>query len=577
MYTMYNARILALLISSTFIVQGCSPQKVAMDSETKVEQIVKEKQLSDLDSVKAGQHEHLPHTQNNLAQTFEIAAPTKAVNRLSKRSQQSQNSMVAAQAPSLYYPPQQYYSQESYNPAAEQSFISTENDSLSTFSIDVDTASYANIRRFLQSGQKVPVGAVRIEEMLNYFQYDYPVPENAPVAISAELGPCLWNPGHKIAMIGLKAKEIPAQDLPPSNLVFLIDVSGSMNHPQKLPLVKQSLKMLSKELKTGDRISIVVYAGSNRIVLPPTQGDQKDKIISAIDQLRSGGSTHGSAAILKAYELAHQNYFSGGNNRIILASDGDFNVGVTSSGELTKLVEEERKKGIFLTVLGFGNGNYKDDTMEMLADKGNGNYSYIDSLLEAKKVLVKERLSTLYALAKDVKLQVEFNPALVGAYRLIGYDNRILADEDFTNDTKDAGEIGVGHTVTALYELIPPGSPDLPDVPQLKYKKNISKKNKTEETLTVSLRYKEPSGSKSKLLSKNLINSHHNVQQTSSAFRFSSAVAWFGMHLQQSQYLKKPDFTEVVNIARKSKGNDENGLRAEFIKLVETAELLHNS
>ncbi|BHH85549.1 vWA domain-containing protein [Desulforhopalus sp. 52FAK] len=573
-----HSRILSVVLTTSFLVQGCSPQIPTTEPEDKVKHATIGKQQTDFDSAKAGNTIPQISTLSDVALVSEQVAQKGRHKELHKRSLNYAATSAAPPSPSHFLPTPQHYSQESYNPVSEQSFIAASNDSLSTFSIDVDTGSYANIRRFLQNGQKVPVGAVRIEEMLNYFEYDYQRPEKDPVAISTELGPCPWNQDHQIAMIGLKAAEISAEALPPSNLVFLIDVSGSMNQPQKLPLVKKSMKMLTKQLSARDRLAIVVYAGSNRVVLPPTSGDQKDTITQAIDQLHSGGSTHGSAAITKAYDLAHQNYFAGANNRIILASDGDFNVGVTDRSELTRLIENEREKGVFLTVLGFGNGNYKDDTMEMLADKGNGNYSYIDSLLEAKKVLVKERLSTLYTLAKDVKLQIEFNPALVGAYRLIGYDNRILADEDFADDTKDAGEIGVGHTVTALYEIIPPDSSDIPEVPQLKYKQNIRNKNTIgDEILTVSLRYKDPVKTESKLLKHTLKQSKNKLKETSNDYRFATVVAWFGMHLQNSEYLKAVHYTELIDIAKNSKGNDSEGLRAEFIKLVETAELLNNS
>lgn len=463
---------------------------------------------------------------------------------------------------------------ESYTPHKENSYILTKNDPLSTFSIDVDTGSYANIRRFLTGGSRVPAGAVRIEEMLNYFHYDYNEPSSSPLGIITELGPCPWQPEHSIARIGIKGKDLDTKKIPPSNLVFLVDVSGSMNQMNKLPLVKKSLQLLVKELKSTDRISMVVYAGSNRVVLPPTPGHETEVIVKAIEDLRSGGSTHGSAGILSAYKLAHQGFIPGGNNRVILASDGDFNVGVTSRGELEKLIEKEREKGVYLTVLGFGGGNYKDDTMELLADKGNGNYSYIDSLLEAKKVLVKERASTLYTIAKDVKLQIEFNPAHVGAYRLIGYENRTLADEDFRDDKKDAGEIGAGHRVTALYELIPPGASDLPDVRELKYQTTSPDNSNGGEVLTVNLRYKDPVGSKSKLLSRPLMISDKRLEQTSNDFRFAGAVAWFGMVLKKSRYLPGTDYKQLLSLARNSRGNDDDGLRAEFIKLVETAELL---
>lgn len=570
--------LLTIIAAITFIAQGCSPQKASVNVEDKVEIRAADKEQEIVNNPLPKNIPVQVMDQVGPATLSEQVKPAQSKNRLHKRSYEYLGATVVSPSPGLLYPTPPTFTQESYNPVREQSFINASNDSLSTFSIDVDTGSYANIRRFLTRGEKVPAGAVRIEEMLNYFQYNYPSPEKGPVAISTEIGQCPWNSDHKIAMIGLKAKEIEPREMPPSNLVFLIDVSGSMNQPQKLPLVKHAMKMLSQQLTKEDRISIVVYAGSNRVILEPTAGDQSEKIQKAIEQLQSGGSTHGSAAIIKAYELANRNFFSGGNNRIILASDGDFNVGITSRDELLQLIEQKRDSGVFLTVLGFGRGNYKDDTMEMLADTGNGNYSYIDSLLEAKKVLVKERLSTLYTLAKDVKLQVEFNPAQVGAYRLLGYDNRILADEDFSNDTKDAGEIGVGHTVTALYEIIPPGSPDVPKVAELKYQKSHPAKSKQQdEILTVSLRYKEPAASTSQLISHILNSDNQTPHEGSIDLRFATAVAWLGMHLQHSQFLDKPQFSEIIALAKTSKGSDSDGHRAEFIKLAETAEMLESS
>ncbi len=395
-----------------------------------------------------------------------------------------------------YYPPPPFprpgvWNRESYDALEENRFINSLNDPLSTFSIDVDTASYANVRRFITGGALPPKGAVRTEEMINYFNYSFSRPAHGqPFSLQVEAGQSPFHQEYKLVKIGLKAQDFEQQTLPPSNLVFLIDVSGSMNQPNKLPLLKQSLKLLVNQLSAQDRVAIVVYAGCDRVVLLPTAGDDTTTIVAAIDNLQSGGSTHASSGILTAYELAGRSYMPGGNNRVILVSDGDFNVGVTSRSELQKLIEDKRRSGIYLTVLGFGNGNYHDDTMEILADKGNGNYAYIDSLLEAKKVLIKERSGTLFTLANDVKIQVEFNPALVGAYRLIGYENRALADEDFRDDAKDAGEIGMGHTVTALYEIIPAGHADVPGVEALKYQKPATRKHaNARELLTVKLRY----------------------------------------------------------------------------------------
>jgi Ca-activated chloride channel homolog len=464
---------------------------------------------------------------------------------------------------------------ESYTPVSENGFITTANDPLSTFSIDVDTASYSNIRRFVTSGTLPPVDAVRIEEMVNYFSYTYPEPASGPFSLTTEVGPSPWHPEYKLVRIGLKAKNIAKKDLPPSNLVFLIDVSGSMNQPNKLPLLKKSMKMLVEQLDKNDRVSMVVYAGADHIALQPTTGDRKNEIDQAIDALSAGGSTHASHGILTAYDLAERTRMPKGNNRVILASDGDFNVGVTSRGELTRLIEEKSKSGIYLTVLGFGMGNYHDDTMEVLADKGNGNYAYIDSLLEAKKVLVKEMTGTMFALAKDVKIQVEFNPAKVGAYRLIGYENRALADEDFNNDTKDAGEIGVGHTVTAMYETIPVGNTAIPGVDPLKYQKVKHDSDRgSDELLTVKVRYKPLEKETSTLLEQAVKDHTVKLESTSDDFRFAAAVVGYGMVLKDSKHLNKYGIPDILKLAGNARGQDAEGYRAEFIKLVEMSELL---
>jgi Ca-activated chloride channel homolog len=468
------------------------------------------------------------------------------------------------------------FQRESYDSITENPFISTQNDPLSTFSIDVDTASYANVRRWLTGGNLPPVGAVRIEEMVNYFSYDYPEPEKGPIGITTELGPCPWQPANKLVRIGLKAHDLNPKNIPPSNLVFLIDVSGSMNEDNKLPLLKQSMLMLTDELSAKDKVSIVVYAGADRVVLPPTSGDKKELIRQAITTLSSGGSTHASSGILTAYQLAKQSFISNGNNRIILASDGDFNVGVTSRGELERMVAKERESGVFLTVLGFGMGNYHDDTMEILADKGNGNYSYIDSLLEAKKVLIKQRAGTLFTLAKDVKLQIEFNPARVGGYRLIGYENRALADEDFNNDKKDAGEIGAGHTVTALYELLPVGSQAIPKVDPLKYQPITQASDNSDEVLTVKLRYKPLNRNESLLLTQTVTDNNKIFESTSDDFRFVATVAGFGMVLRHSNLVNHLSYSQLITMARNSRGTDDEGYRAEFIRLLEMGELLQN-
>ncbi len=469
--------------------------------------------------------------------------------------------------------PASAWNRESYEAVSENGFINCLNDPLSTFSIDVDTASYANIRRFLNNGSLPAIGAIRIEEMINYFNYDYPQPKGKqPLSIITETGPSPFNKGYGLVKIGIKAKDIDVSNLPPSNLVFLIDVSGSMNSPNKLTLLKKSMKLVVDKLGSQDRVSIVTYAGSNRIALMPTNGDKEKEIFAAIDAMHSGGSTNGADGIVTAYKLAQQVFIPGGNNRIILASDGDFNVGVTSRGELQKLIEEKRKTGVYLTVLGFGMGNLHDDTMEILANKGNGNYAYIDSLLEAKKVLVKEIGATFFAVANDVKIQVEFNPAKVGGYRLIGYENRALNDEDFKDDTKDAGEIGAGHTVTALYEIIPVGSSSIPKVNGLKYQqiKTIS----SNEMLTVKVRYKNKISSSSKEISQIVKQQNKSLDKTSKDFRFAIAVAGYGMILRGSEYNQEFDWKDCLKLAKTGRGKDDNGYRAEFIRLVELSELI---
>jgi Ca-activated chloride channel homolog len=466
------------------------------------------------------------------------------------------------------------WNRESYNANQENGFVNAGHDPLSTFSIDVDTASYANVRRFVNGGHLPPAGAVRIEEMINSFPYAYPDPTGSePFAVSAEVGPSPFHSGYQLVRIGLKARDLAREQLPPSNLVFLIDVSGSMQDANKLPLLQQALPLLVRQLGARDRVAIVVYAGGDRVVLPPTAGDRQQEILAAIDRLRAGGSTHASGGLRTAYQLARQSLMPGGNNRVILASDGDFNVGVTSRDELQRLIEEERKSGVYLTVLGFGMGNYHDDTMEILADKGNGNYAYIDSLLEAKKVLVKEMSGTLFTLANDVKIQVEFNPARVGVYRLIGYENRILADEDFRDDTKDAGEIGVGHRVTALYELIPAGHPSIPRVDPLKYQgaQQTSTRGST-ELMTVKLRFKPLGEQAYRLLS--LAVNEAAGEQTSDDFRFAAAVAGYGMLLTRSTHLGTFTWEQCLDMARSGRGSDGEGYRAELYRLVEASQLL---
>nr|WP_287295229.1 VWA domain-containing protein [Moorena sp. SIO2C4] len=465
---------------------------------------------------------------------------------------------------------------ENYSAIDENAFKRVRHNPLSTFAIDVDTASYSNLRRFLNNGQLPPTDAIRIEELINYFNYDYPEPESdRPFSITTEISQAPWNPTHKLVHIGIQGEKMAIEDLPPSNLVFLLDVSGSMNYPNKLPLLKDAFRMLVNELREEDQVSIVVYAGAAGVVLPPTPGNEKDKILTAIENLNAGGSTAGGAGIKLAYKLAQDNFIKSGNNRVILATDGDFNVGVSSDTELVKLIENKRKKGVFLTVLGFGTGNLQDSKMEKIANKGNGNYAYIDNELEAKKVLVNEIGATLLTIAKDVKIQVEFNPAKVQAYRLIGYENRRLKDEDFNDDTKDAGELGAGHTVTALYEIIPVGAKTnvkLPDIDPLKYQSNAASTTNSKELMQVKLRYKEPDGNTSQLLTYPLVDKAVKLEDASDNFKFSAAVASFGMVLRDSPYKGKASFDQALQLAKESEGVDLEGYRAEFIDLVESAE-----
>ncbi len=472
------------------------------------------------------------------------------------------------------------FNTEDYKRIFPYEFLSAVENPLSTFSIDVDAASYANIRRFINSGSQPPKDAVRIEEMINYFTYDYPQPEGKhPFSITTEIATCPWNEDHRLVHIGLQGKKIETGEMPPSNLVFLLDVSGSMDTPLKLPMLKAAFRLLVGQLRSEDRIAIVVYAGSAGLVLESTPGNLRQEILSALQRLQAGGSTAGGAGIKLAYKLAKDNFIDGGNNRIILATDGDFNVGVSSEGELIRMIEEKRKDGIFLTVLGFGTGNYKDSRMEQLADKGNGNYAYIDNIQEARKVLVSEMSATLFTIAKDVKIQVEFNPAKVQAYRLIGYENRMLKKEDFNDDTVDAGEIGAGHTVTALYEIVPVGVDfKLSNVDDLKYQKNsISDKAlKSKELLTVKFRYKAPDGNVSKLIEDTLADRDCALQKTSDNFRFSAAVAEFGMLLRDSEFKGDADYDKVIMLAKSSLGEDSEGYRSEFVRMVEMCKLMNS-
>jgi len=472
--------------------------------------------------------------------------------------------------------PKENWNTENYSTIHENGFKNVQVNPLSTFSIDVDNASYSNVRRYINQGALPPTDAVRIEEMINYFSYNYSEPTgDYPFSVSTELSACPWNKSHYLMHIGLKGKSIDKRELPPSNLVFLLDVSGSMSSSNKLPLLKKAFRLLVNEMRPEDRVAIVVYAGAAGSVLESTPGNEKNKILKALEKLSAGGSTAGGAGLKLAYKIAKENYIEEGNNRIILATDGDFNVGVSSTSEMERLVEKELENGVFMTVLGFGTGNIKDDKMETIADKGNGNYAYIDNIQEARKVFITEFGGTLFSIAKDVKFQLEFNPKQVKSYRLVGYENRLLNDEDFNDDTKDAGEMGAGHTVTALYEIVPADSDNkTPSVDPLKYQTSQTISGKTsKELLTIKLRYKEPKGSKSRLMEMAVKNSFNN--NTSNDFRFSAAVASFGMLLRGSEFMGNTSVDSILELAKSAKGEDDEGYRSEFIQLVKTVDDLH--
>ncbi len=456
---------------------------------------------------------------------------------------------------------------ETYKEIIENSFKNVHLAPLSTFSIDVDKASYSNIRRMINNGQTISEDAVKVEEMVNYFKYDYASPKDThPIAIHTEMGDSPWNKDTKLIKIGLKGKEIPTQDMPVSNLVFLIDVSGSMSQQNKLPLLKKAFKLLVGKLREEDKVSIVVYAGAAGVVLEAAGGDDKKRIMEAFDDLKAGGSTVGGEGIELAYEIAENNFIKNGNNRVILATDGDFNIGMSSDKEMKKLIEKKRESGVFLTCMGFGMGNYKDSKLETLADAGNGNHAYIDTMQEAQKIFGLEFEGTLYTIAKDVKIQVEFNPKKIKAYRLIGYENRMLRDEDFIDDTRDAGELGSGHTVTALYEVIPVGvkSEYFKEISDLKYTKKTIKN--TDEELTVKFRYKNPKENHSNELVH--VFEANTEEEMSTDFKFAASVAWFGLKLRNSKYIEYQDLKNIIDLAKNNKGKDKQGYRAEFVRLM---------
>jgi Ca-activated chloride channel family protein len=483
-------------------------------------------------------------------------------------------------APSYFPPPQpispQDFNTEGYDRVNENPFLEVLKNPLSTFSIDVDTASYTNVRRFINSGKLPPPDAVRIEEMINYFSYDYPQPTgNMPFSFNTELTDTPWKSGNRLLLIGLQGVKIATEKLPPANLVFLIDVSGSMEQENKLPLLIKSFKLLVGQLRRQDTVAIVVYAGRAGLVLPATSGTDKHKILVALESLQAGGSTAGGEGIKLAYRIAGENFKKHGNNRVILATDGDFNVGASSDAEMERLIEQQRRGGVFLSVLGFGMGNYKDSKMQKLADRGNGNYAYIDNLLEARKVLVSQFGGTLLTIAKDVKLQVEFNPVKVASYRLIGYEKRMLRPEDFADDTKDAGELGSGHTVTALYEIVPAKGMSAAKQ-ELTYQTAQIKDGAkaSDELATIRFRYKKSDGESSREIVRKIPATTVALNKASENIRFAASVAEWGLVVRKSEHKGSANYAQILEMARSAKGADTQGYRAEFIRLVEMAELL---
>lgn len=545
---------------------GMVPQTVEIKSRTRID-VVLENDAVDLEEVVVVTGYATQHVAPGI--------------RVRGQSKQMVNNEMASYPVNLFIVADMDCNTENYATIHENGYKEVAKDPLSTFSVDVDRAAYSNVRRFLNSGQLPPVDAVRIEEMINYFNYEYKGPtNNHPFAVHHEMAICPWNKEHYLMKIGLKGREIPKDNLPPSNLVFLIDVSGSMSPANRLPLLKSAFQLLVEELRPQDKVSIVVYAGASGCVLEPTPGNQKQTILDALNRLQAGGSTAGGAGLKLAYQKAEESFIKGGNNRIILATDGDFNVGVSSNAEMERLVTDKRDKGIFITVLGFGMGNYKDDRLELIANKGNGNYAFIDNLQEAQKTLVQEFGGTLFTIAKDVKFQIEFNPSKVLAYRLIGYENRLLNAEDFNNDKKDAGEIGAGHTVTALYEIIPVGATDaaswVKQIDPLKYQKSTQTNEPvSEEWLTLKLRYKQPDGDQSTLIEIPVKGKVKTFNDATNNFRFAASVAGFGMLLRNSEYKGELSYSVVQEMARNARGKDEDGFKAEMIRLIKTAETLN--
>lgn len=501
----------------------------------------------------------------------EVVTKNRLISKDCAKMESSACGMVSPTSSYDYFA--QDFNTENYDVINENNFKLALTEPLSTFSIDVDRASYSNVRRFLNQNQLPMKDAVRIEELINYFDYSYPQPkDDKPFSVNMEGGVCPWNPAHQLVMIGLQGKQVETTNIPNGNLVFLIDVSGSMGVPNKLPLLKQTFKILIDNLRPEDKVAIVVYAGAAGCVLESTPGDKKEKIRAALDLLESGGSTAGGAGIELAYKIAKENYIQGGNNRVILATDGDFNIGASSDAEMVRLIEEKRKSGVYLTIMGFGMGNYKDSKMEQISNAGNGNNYYIDNITEANKIFGKELWGTLFTIANDVKIQVEFNPNKVKGYRLIGYENRLLNKEDFNNDKKDAGEIGSGHTVTALYEIIPASSDEvIPGVDPLKYQKQSLVSSN--EWVTVKIRYKKP-GEETSLLMENVMKDNDFTQNNSVNFNLATSVAEFGLLLRDSEHKGQASWKHCKDLAMASKGEDKDGYRQEYIKLVEIASLL---
>lgn len=560
-------KIRALLIIICFLMlasSACAPVSAPQSQKEDEEHSLYSDYASAVPSASAVQASNAPSDWNlyQASDGKDLESETSAASQAAKASRNKNDT----NADSIALP--DYPENESYAYEEENSFQSALYSPLSTFSVDVDTASYSNIRRYLREGLLPPRDAVRIEEMVNYFHYDYPKPAgNIPFTFQTNVMRCPWNKENLLAVIGLKGKDTQAEEIFPSNLVFLIDVSGSMDDADKLPLLKTAFSLLVNELTENDTVSIVAYATHARVVLEPTEGSRKTELLRAIDKLSAGGNTAGGKGIQTAYALAEDHFIAGGNNRVILATDGDFNVGVSSLGSLEALISEEKEKGVFLSVLGFGEGNLKDDKMETLADKGNGNYSYIDSISEAQKVLISERSGTLNTIAKDVKLQIEFNPVMVNSYRLIGYENRILKAKDFKDDTKDAGEIGSGHTVTALYEIVPSQAGSVEDI-ALKYQQPVSAIYN--EWMTIHLRYKDPEGDISRELEKAIGKDAFTLSPSRDAL-FAASVAEFGLLLKGSEYMGGASYKNVLNLAKEGYRFDPDGYRQEYIELVQKA------